>query len=131
MGITKQKRRKTKEERIKELQKEVVFQAKAAAVQAEAANKVKDNLISVITANKAIILTLLKRNGGKIIISKDDYVKNFVEISEDQEAYGIHASRGGKNYVIKLRPKVEDGAKEGEENAGKDDENESENGETC
>lgn len=131
MGITKQKRRRTKEERIKELQKEVVFQAKAAAVQAEAANKVKDNLISAITANKAIILTLLKRNGGKIIISKDDYVKNFVEISEDQEAYGIHVSRGGKNYVIKLRPKVEDGVKEGEENAGKDDENESENGETC
>lgn len=125
MGITKQKRRRTKEERIKELQKEVVFQAKAAAVQAEAANKVKDNLISAITANKAIILTLLKRNGGKIIISKDDYVKNFVEISEDQEAYSIHASRGGKNYVIKLRP-----SKEGEENAGKDNENESENG-TC
>ena len=100
MGLTKQKRRRTKEDEIVRLRHEVAFQAEVTRTKTEA-------LRAAHTASRAVIYMLLKRNGGRIIIKNDEYGRAYVRVANASDIYTIHKAPSGESCVIELNKELD------------------------
>ena len=107
MGLTKQKRRKTKQEEIERLTEEIERLRREVTFQAEVTRTKTETLRAANTANRAVIYTLLKRNGGRIVIKNDEYAAAYVRIANASDIYTIHKAPSGASCVIELNKELD------------------------